>query len=98
MKGGPARSGPRLPRWARLSLGGESPHGELGYGGTARRRTGALHQRAVPGPLEVTETIAVYHDLGEPFAELARRPPPTAPFDDINLRPLTQPASERGLP
>ena len=48
--------------------------------------------------LEVTEAIAVHRDLGEPFAELARRPPPTAPFDDLNLRPLTQPASERGLP
>ena len=49
-------------------------------------------------PLEVTEAIAVHRDLGELFAELARRPPPTAPFDDINLRPLTQPASERGPP
>jgi hypothetical protein len=49
-------------------------------------------------PLEVTEAIAVHRDLGELFAELARRPPPIAPFDDLNLRPLTQPASERGLP
>ena len=36
--------------------------------------------------------------LGELFAERARRPPPTVPFDDINLRPLARPASERGLP
>jgi hypothetical protein len=48
--------------------------------------------------LEVTEAVAVHRDLGELFAELARRPPPTAPFDYLNLRPLTQPASERGLP
>ena len=46
MKGGSARSGPRLPRWARLSLGGESPHGEFGEGGTARRRTGTLQELA----------------------------------------------------
>jgi hypothetical protein len=49
-------------------------------------------------PLEVTEAAAVHHDLGELFAELARRPPPIAPFDDLNRRPLTQPASERGPP
>ena len=49
-------------------------------------------------PLEVAEAVAVHRDLGEPFAELARRPPPTAPFDDLNRRPLTQPANERGLP
>jgi hypothetical protein len=48
--------------------------------------------------LEVTEAIAVHRDLGELFAEFARRPSPTAPFDYLNLRPLTQPASERGLP
>ena len=48
--------------------------------------------------LEVTEAIAVHRDLGELFVGLARRPPPIVPFDDINLRPLTQPASERGPP
>ena len=41
MKGCSARSGPRLPRWARLSLGGESPHGSV-----RAERTGTLQELA----------------------------------------------------